>query len=523
MQKQITKIPATISRTTRQVINSNVKRRVAAYARVSTDQEEQLTSYEAQVDYYTNYIKSRDDWEFVKVYADEGISGCNTKKRHAFQAMIKDALDGKIDLILTKSVSRFARNTVDSLSNIRNLKEHNVEVYFEKENIYTFDGKGELLLTIMASISQEEARSISENVTWGQRKRFADGKVSLAYSRFLGYDKGEDGKLVINEEEAKTIKLIFKYYLNGYSFHTIANLLTEQGLKTPAGKDKWSQTTIKGILTNEKYKGDALLQKSYTSDFLTKKQKKNNGEIPQYYVENNHEPIISKEVFEIVQNEIKKRTTGSRYSGVGIFASKIKCKECGSWYGAKIWHSTDKYKKVIYRCNHKYDKEKVCETPHLTEEEIKAIAVEAINKVVKHKKAIIENVEQVVEKLCDVSKLNKEKEKTMADLNLYAEMQQNLIEKNTMVAQNQKKYNDEYESITSKYETAKQKYDEVCEKISNQIARKEKMEFYINSLKKVKGAIKEFDEAVFAGLIDYIEVGKNNKTVYFKGGNTIEI
>ena len=261
MQKQITKIPATISRTTRQVINSNAKRRVAAYARVSTDDEDQLTSYAAQVDYYTNYIKSRDDWEFVKVYADEGISGTNTKKRHAFQAMIKDALDGKIDLILTKSVSRFARNTVDSLSNIRNLKDHNVEVYFEKENIYTFDGKGELLLTIMSSISQEEARSISENVTWGQRKRFADGKVSVAYSRFLGYDKGEDGNLTINTEEAKTIKLIYKLFLEGLSFHSIANKLTELQLETPSHKTKWSQSTVRSILQNEKYKGDALLQK----------------------------------------------------------------------------------------------------------------------------------------------------------------------------------------------------------------------------------------------------------------------
>lgn len=189
------------------------------------------------------------------MYTDEGISGCSTKRREGFQAMVADALAGKIDLIITKSVSRFARNTVDSLTTIRSLKEHNVECYFEKENIWTFDGKGELLLTIMSSLSQEEARSISENVTWGQRKRFADGKVSLAYSRFLGYDKGADGKMVINPEQAETVRLIYGLFLEGMTPHTIALTLTERGIKTPSGKDKWNATTVRRILTNEKYNG----------------------------------------------------------------------------------------------------------------------------------------------------------------------------------------------------------------------------------------------------------------------------
>ena len=253
---RITKMPASISRYTSAPIDAPVKRKVAAYARVSTDNEEQLTSYAAQISYYTDYIKGREDWEFVKVYTDEGISGCSTKRREGFQAMVADALAGKIDLIITKSVSRFARNTVDSLTTIRSLKEHNVECYFEKENIWTFDGKGELLLTIMSSISQEEARSISENVTWGQRKRMADGKVSLAYSRFLGYDRGADGKMVINPEQAETVRLIYRWFLEGMTPHTIAVRLTEKGIKTPGGKDKWSATTIRRILTNEKYNLD---------------------------------------------------------------------------------------------------------------------------------------------------------------------------------------------------------------------------------------------------------------------------
>lgn len=278
MAKSVTTIPATLSRFTSTPIGIPKKRRVAAYARVSTDHEEQLTSYEAQVDYYTNYIQGRNDWIFAGVYTDEGITGTNTKRREGFKSMVADALAGKFDLIVTKSVSRFARNTVDSLTTIRQLKENSIEVYFEKENIWTFDGKGELLLTIMSSLAQEESRSISENCTWGQRKRFSDGKVTVPFARFLGYDRGADGNLVLNENEAVIVRRIYSMYLQGMTPHGIAARLTEDGVKSPGGKDKWNQGAVKSILTNEKYKGDALLQKSYTVDFLTKKKKVNEGE-----------------------------------------------------------------------------------------------------------------------------------------------------------------------------------------------------------------------------------------------------
>ena len=233
---KVTKIPATLARYTAMPISAPRKRRVAAYARVSTDHEEQLTSYEAQVDYYTNFIKGHADWEFCGVYTDEGITGTSIKHREGFKQMVQDALDGKIDLIVTKSVSRFARNTVDSLTTIRNLKEKGVECFFEKENIWTFDGKGELLITIMSSLAQEESRSISENTTWGQRKRFADGKASVAYKRFLGYDRGPNGGFVVNPEQAKTVKLIYKLFLDGLTCHAIAKELTERNLPTPGGK-----------------------------------------------------------------------------------------------------------------------------------------------------------------------------------------------------------------------------------------------------------------------------------------------
>ena len=287
----VLKIPAKFHPITHLPETKVQKRRVAAYARVSTDSEEQQTSYAAQVDRYTKYIQERADWEFVAVYTDEGISALNTKHRDGFNRMVADALDGKIDLIVTKSVSRFARNTVDSLTTVRKLKEKGVEVFFEKENIYTFDSKGELLLTIMSSLAQEESRSISENVTWGQRKRFADGKVNLPYKQFLGYRKGVDGLPEIVPEEAVIVRRIYARFMEGLTPCAIAKELTADGIPTPSGKPNWPTSTVESILQNEKYKGAALLQKCFTVDFLTKKQKVNEGEVPQYYVEHSHEPI----------------------------------------------------------------------------------------------------------------------------------------------------------------------------------------------------------------------------------------
>lgn len=399
--KSVITIPATKSRyAAADAVDGAGKRRVAAYARVSTDHEEQQGSYEAQVDYYTNYINGRDDWEFVSVYSDEGITGCNTRKRDGFNQMVKDALAGRIDLIVTKSVSRFARNTVDSLTTIRRLKENKVECYFEKENIWTFDGKGELLITIMSSLAQEESRSISENCTWGVRKRFADGKVTVPFKRFLGYDRGVDGNLVINEEQAKIVRKIYGLFLQGRSPYAIAKMLTAEGIPTPGGNQTWASGTVKSILTNEKYKGDALLQKAYTIDFLSKKKKVNEGEVPQYYVEGNHPAIISPQEFDTVQKQMAVRHPGKdRKSSVSVFSGKIKCGDCGSWYGPKVWHSNDKYRKVIWQCNHKFDGGKKCSTPHLEETAIKALFVKAVNRIVTEKDVIIGNLHAIKDRI----------------------------------------------------------------------------------------------------------------------------
>ena len=519
---KITKIPASISRYTSAPIDAPVKRKVAAYARVSTDSEEQLTSYAAQISYYTEYIKGREDWEFVGVYTDEGISGCSTKRREGFQRMISDAMAGKIDLIITKSVSRFARNTVDSLTTIRLLKENNVECYFEKENIWTFDGKGELLLTIMSSISQEEARSISENVTWGHRKRFADGKVSVAYSRFLGYDKGSDGKMVVNPEQAEIVKLIYRLLLEGMTPHTIAIHLTEKGIKTPGGKDKWNATTIRRILTNEKYKGDALLQKEFTVDFLTKKTKKNCGEIPMYYIEDDHEAIIDPAVFDMVQQEMERRKTGtSRYSGVSIFSSKIKCGECGGWYGAKVWHSTDQYRKVIYRCNNKYNDER-CTTPHIMEEEVKAVFLKSLNKLLANRDELIENVKLICDKLTNTSELEAEKEKYAGEMSLVADMVQAAMLENARIALDQEEYRQKNDVLSARFEAAKKKHDELAMRIEEIETRGQNLRHFQETLESLNGQVTEFDSDLWGSLVGYITVYENGeKTVTFRDGSVI--
>lgn len=524
-KRKVTQIPATINKFTAKPVDSKKRRKVAGYARVSTDHDDQTTSYAAQVDYYTNYIKSRDDWEFAGLYSDEGITATNTKHREGFNTMIADALAGKIDLIITKSVSRFARNTVDSLSTIRKLKEKNIECYFEKENIWTFDSKGELLLTIMSSLAQEESRSISENVTWGHRKRFADGKVSLAYSRFLGYDKGPDGKLVINEEQAQTVKLIYKLFLDGLTMHSIANELTKRKLKTPGGKEKWNQSTVKSILTNEKYKGDALLQKSYTVDFLTKKVKTNEGEVPQYYVENNHPAIIEPELFDLVQSEIQRRNKGkARYSGVSIFSSKVECAECGGWYGSKVWHSNDKYRRIIYQCNNKFRNKTKCSTPHLTEFEIKDYFVKAVNKLITEKDEILENLEMIRNMLCDKTDLIKRKESLEEEINITVEMTQSLVSENARIAQNQDEYAQKYNSFVERYEKQKEEYDAICAAISENDSKYEQLGRFITILKGQKDLIDEFDEALWSGLTEKIVVkSKEEVTIIFKDGTEIKV
>lgn len=525
MAKRVTTIMPTLVRFTEAPIAEHRKRKVAAYARVSTDSDEQFTSYEAQIDYYTQYIKARDDWEFVQVYTDEGITGTSTKHREGFKQMVADALEGKIDLIVTKSVSRFARNTVDSLTTIRQLKDKGVECFFEKENIWTFDGKGELLITIMSSLAQEESRSISENCTWGQRKRMADGRVSVPFDHFLGYERGENGELVINEEQAKTVRLIYDLFLQGLTPHTIANRLTAMGILTPRRKAKWNQGTVRSILTNEKYKGDALMQKCYTADFLTKKQVPNNGVLPQYYVEGDHEAIIPPETFELVQQEMLRRNNrDNRYSGVDIFASRIVCGECGSYYGAKVWHSNSKYRRIIYRCNHKYHDGKTCSTPNLTEDEIKLSFVAAVNRLIANKDEVIANLEGMCQTLFETETLESEREKLSTEMYLLQNMIQAAIAENAHVALDQNTYQKRFDESSGKYEDAKRQHDDIKQQIADKTSARTAVSQFIGTLKKMDGLITEFDLSLWGSLLDHATVySKEDMRYTFKDGTEIKL
>ena len=292
------------------------KLKVAAYCRVSTDSDEQAGSYEVQVQHYTDYIGRNKEWELAGIYTDDGISGTNTKKREGFNGMIEDCMAGKIDMVITKSISRFARNTIDCLKYVRQLKEKNIAIIFEKENINTLEASGELLLTIMASLAQQESASLSQNVKLGLQFRYQDGKVQINHNHFLGYTKDEEGNLIIDEEEAKIVRRIFREYLEGASFRDIASGLERDKIKIGGKRYKWHLSTVQGILQNEKYMGDALLQKTITTDFIEKTRIKNDGSVPQYYVKDSQEPIIPRDIFTQVQEEMVRRA--NLFSGEGL-------------------------------------------------------------------------------------------------------------------------------------------------------------------------------------------------------------
>lgn len=402
MARNITVIPARANRTNLAEQIQPQKKRMAAYCRVSTDQLEQLSSYEAQVNYYTNFINNSFEYEMVKIYADAGISGTNTKKREQFNKMIEDCKAGKIDVIITKAISRFARNTLDALTNVRLLKELGIGVIIEKENINSLDSKGEVLLTILSSLAQDESRSISENSTWGIRRKFEQGKVVVNHKKFLGYDKDEEGNLIINEKQAKIVKRIYKDYLDGKGANRIARELENEGVLNWKGKTKWYESSIKSMLSNEKYKGDALLQKSYTLDFLTKKRVKNNGEIPKYYVEESHPAIIDKEMWEAVQLEIERRRAFAEKYNISKldyatvdnpFAGRVICGHCGSTFGRKVWNSNnERLRRIIWRCNKKYavKGEKSCENKHIDDRVLYQAFISTFNAMVENKDYFIE-------------------------------------------------------------------------------------------------------------------------------------
>ena len=320
------------------------------------------------------------------VYIDEGISGTSTKRRRDFQRLILDCRAGKVDIVITKSISRFARNTKDCLDYMRELRSLGIPIIFEKENINSMEAGGELLFTILSSLAQDESRNISENCKWGIRSKFKNGELHLNTYKFLGYDKDGNGKLVINEDQAKTVRRIYKEFLEGKNPQEIAKTLEDEGIPGCIGQTKWYPSTVVGILKNEKHKGDALLQKTYTSDFLTKKQVKNHGEIQQVYIEDNHEGIIDKETWEIVQEELSRRDAFMKAHGLKMyvqgseptpFTCKVFCGKCGTNYTRHARKSTGI---VQWQCkNHRTEGVLTCDNRHVSEDDLKQGFVIAFN------------------------------------------------------------------------------------------------------------------------------------------------
>ena len=349
-----------------QARTKNHKLRVAAYCRVSTEQEEQQTSIENQITYYEDLIRSNPEWEYAGVFSDDGISGTRDENRPGFMEMIKQCKKGKIDMILAKSLSRFSRNTLQCISYIRMLKDRGIIIRFEKEGLDTSRVTSEIFFTWTSAFAQGESESLSNNVKWGKRKGYSQGKFAFPYKNMLGYKKGDDGEPEIVPEEAEHIKMIFNLFLLGRSLRQIKEALERRNILTPRGNTEWGLSSIEHILRNEKYMGDVLLQKSYTVDFLTKKKKKNNGEITQYYITDNHPAIIPREDFLNVQLELTRRNSKKKVSqkktksALGKYCSKyalserLVCGECGSMYRRTTWVKKGK-KKVVWRCISRLD------------------------------------------------------------------------------------------------------------------------------------------------------------------------
>lgn len=495
------------------------KLRVAAYCRVSTDTEEQATSYEAQIAHYTEYIQKNPEWEFAGVYADDGILGTNTKKRSEFNRMIEDCEAGNIDMIITKSISRFARNTLDCLKYIRQLKEKNIPVFFEKESINTMDAKGEVLITIMASLAQQESQSLSQNVKLGLQFRYQNGQVQVNHNHFLGYTKDENGNLIIDPEQAEVVKRIYREYLEGYSMDKIAKELEADGILTGAGKTRWWSSTINKILRNEKYIGDALLQKTYTTDFLSKTRVKNNGIVPQYYVEGNHEAIIPKDIFLRVQEELVRRrvvkisANGKKrcYSCNHCFAQIVICGDCGEMFRRIHWNNRG-CKSVVWRCISRLESTGLeCHARTVNETVLENMVVQAINTLLGDKSTFQAQLQQ------NIAKVIRETQKNTADGidEQLMILQQELLEK----ANNKEAYDEIAGQI---FKLREQRENALLTLLPETHGLQESMTCKITS-KNSLPALRKFDEALVKRWLKQIILWDDHFTVELKSGLKIDI
>ena len=413
MERTVRHIPASRPKAAGAEKRLHGRQRVAAYCRVSTDSEEQINSYTAQKAYYTQKIEESQDWELAGIFADEGITGTSMKKRKEFNRMITACKRGGIDLILTKSLSRFARNTVDCLETVRILKSKGIGVIFEKENINTLTESSEFLITLFSGFAQAESESLSSNIQLGIRMAMKEGKVNFHYRSMLGYRRGADGKPEIVPEEAEVVRRIYRRYLEGCSEGQIQKELTLDGIATAKGVKAWSHQIVHNILTNEKYAGDALLQKTFTTDCISKTVKKNTGELPQYYIKDNHPAIIPRDIYQRVQEEMARRTSKrkvmqksgkteqGKYSAKYALSERLVCGECGSPYKRCTW-ARNGVKRIVWRCVSRLEfGKKYChESPSIEEDKLHTAILTALNRVIEASNGLQEELTETLQMVC---------------------------------------------------------------------------------------------------------------------------
>lgn len=516
-------------------------KRVAAYCRVSSDSEDQKNSYESQVRHYKDYISQRSDWELADIYADEGISGTQVGKRQDFKRLINDCVDGKIDYIVTKAIARFARNTLDTLKYVRMLKDMQIGVYFEEENINTLTMDGELLLTILSSVAQQEVENTSAHVKKGLKMKMQRGEL-IGFQGCLGYDYDVETKsLTINKKEAKIVRYIYDRYLEGIGGKVIARELDELGIKSPRGLDHWNDTTVLGIIKNEKYKGDVLMGKTFTVDPISKRRLNNFGEEDKYYIKDNHEPIISKEDFEKAQ-EIRLRRAGNkktaanvngkreRYSKMYAFSSMLECGFCGSLLSRRSWHCRSDYRKVVWHCVTSIKKgKKYCRhSKGLEELAIEGAFMEAYRQLYESNQGVMSELLNTIEEELSDNSLNKELNRITKKLHKLIKKEENLVNLRIEGQISDTLYNEKYQEILSEKEFLSE------EKVNIEITLKSDFDVK-NRLKEFKELLtskkllSEFDRTVFESIVEKIIVGGVNKdgeidpamlTIIFKTGET---
>lgn len=539
MSKKVEIIEANKGRINRINSQSIERLRVAAYCRVSTDSDEQLESYQSQLKYYRDLIKSNENWEYVGVYADQGISGTQVKHRKDFQQMINDAMDGKVDLIITKSISRFARNTLDILKYVRLLKERGVGIQFEKENINTLDNQGEMLLTVLSSLAQAESESLSKNVAMGLKAKMKNGEL-VGFHGCLGYDYDPETKtLSVNEKEAEIVRYIFGRYTEGVGCFTIAKELTRLGYKTKKGNSVWHESSVRRIVKNEKYMGDVILGKTFTVDPISKRRLENFGEKNMYRVENNHEPIISQEVFNKAQAILNKRSAkhgnkgrGEKYSRKYAFSSMIQCGFCNTNFSRRTWHANSKHEKITWSCIKaiKQGKKNCPHSKSLSEKELEEAFVDAFNMLVSKNKEITDEFLKNVEDTLNNTSTAKELRKIKKEINKIENNINKLVDLYLEKILSKEDFENKYSELLNELEKVKAKEEELQTIISKEDSLKDRIDTF-RKLFENNEILKEFDREIFEGVIEKIIVGKTdddgNKNPYsvtfiFKTGLVIE-